>query len=114
MNKLVPFTKFSKRAKKILIANESFVVADAKGTPVGFVFGRNSFISFLEHIDEEFERKVKDLRQAYDNPAGKLIDLIEEKLPINPEFVKDLKIVTKKTKKSDWIPIDEVMENLHA
>lgn len=114
MNKLIPFTKFSKKAEKLPVSGNSFVVTNEKGAPLGFVFGRDSFISFLEHIDAEFEKKVKDQKQAFDNPAGRLIDLIEESLPVNAEFVKDLKKTLSKTKKSDWIPLKEVIRTLHV
>lgn len=116
MNKLVPFTKFSKKGNggKLSFLSNTSVVVDKKGIPLGFVFGRDSFISFLEHIDSEFERKVKDQKKAFDNPAGRLIDLIEERLPVNPNFIRDLKLSLTKTKKSDWIPFEEVIRSLHV
>lgn len=90
------------------------VIVDGKSIPLGFVFGRDSFISFLEHIDSEFESRVKDPKQAFDNPAGRLIDLIEEKLPVSPHFIRDLKQSLIKTKKFDWIPFEEVIRSLHV
>lgn len=116
MNKLIPFTKFSKKGNgsKLRFLSNTSVIVDGKDSPLGFVFGRDSFISFLEHIDSEFEKKVKDPRQAFNNPAGRLIDLIEERLPVNPNFIKDLKLSLTKTKKSDWIPIEEVIRSLHV
>lgn len=84
------------------------------GVPLGFVFGRDSFINFLEYIDSEFEKRVKDQKKAYDNPAGRLIDLIEAKLPLNPKFVKDLKSSVTKTRKSDWISLDEISHSLNV
>ncbi len=90
MNKLVPFKKFTKKSESFNLSDTS-VMVDKKGVPLGFVFGRDSFISFLEYIDSEFEKRVEDPKVAYDNPAGRLIDLIESKLPLNPKFVKDLK-----------------------
>ena len=81
---------------------------------MGFVFGRDSFISFLEHIDSEFEKKVDDPKKAFDNPAGKLIDLIEEKLPLNPKFIKDLRSSIEDAKKNNWIPLEKVAQLLHV
>jgi len=81
---------------------------------MGFVFGRDAFISLLEHFDQEFEKKVGDVKKAYDNPAGKLIDLIEEHLPLNPDFVRNLKSTLAKTKKSDWISLEDVSRSLHV
>lgn len=114
MNKLVPFTKFAKKSDKIPPLSKTSIVMSEKGIPLGFVFGRDSFIALLEHIDEQFEKKVKDPKEAFDNPAGKLIDLIEERLPLNPSFVRDLKAALNETKKPDWIPFSEVVRSLHV
>lgn len=114
MNKLIPFTKFVKKTNKQPFSSNTSVVVDKNGIPLGFVFGRDSFISFLESIDAQFEEKVKDPKKAFDNPAGKLIDMIEEKLTINPDFAKELKKILKNRKKTDWIPIEEVMNVLHV
>lgn len=114
MNKLVPFTKFSKKAGRLSFLSKASVVVDREGTPLGFVFGRDAFITLLEHMDEAFEKSAKNKEKAYQNPAGKLIDLIEEKLPLNPDFVKELKSSFAKTKKSDWIPFEDVVRSLHV
>lgn len=113
MNKLVPLSKFTKLDKKYFPQDTSIVV-NKEGIPVGFVFGRDTFISFLEHIDEQFEDNVKDSKKAFHNPAGKLIDYIEEKLPIKPDFIKDLKMSVKNTKKTDLVSIDEIARVLHV
>ena len=99
MNKLVPFAKFSK--KNTPLSGVS-VVVNQKNVPLGFVFGRDSFISLCTVFDEEFEKRVNNPQKAYNNLAGKLIDLIEEKLPINPKFVKDLKTSISDAKKTRW------------
>lgn len=112
MNKLIPFGKFSKKTNKLSILSSASVVVDEKKVPLGFVFGRDVFISFLEHIDDEFEKRVGDQNKAFDNPAGRLIDLIEEKLSVKPSFVKELKKTVSKNGKSDWIPFGEVMRSL--
>ena len=114
MNKLIPFAKFSKKAKKLHFLSNTSIVINGKGLPLGFVFGRDAFISFLEHIDEEFEKKVDDPKRAFNNPAGRLIDLIEEKLSVNPNFVKELKRSITETKRPKWIPFDEVIRSLHV
>lgn len=108
MNKLIPLSRFSKKADKLISTAQTSVVVDKDGTPVGFVFGRNAFIDFLERIDTEFQNKVKDQKKAYNNPAGLLIDLIEERLPLNPGFVKDLKLSLSRTKSKDWIPLEQI------
>jgi len=114
MNKLITFAKFSKKAKKLDFLSNTSIVINGKGLPLGFVFGRDAFISFLEHLDEEFEKKVNDPKRAFDNPAGRLIDLIEEKLSVNPNFVKELKRSIVETKRPKWIPFDEVVKSLNV
>lgn len=116
MNKLVPFTKFSKKGNggKLPFLSNTSVVVDGKGIPLGFVFGRDSFISLLEYLDSEFERRVEDPKKAFDNPAGRLIDMIEDNLPVNPDFVKDLRSTLKRMRKTDWIPLKDVARSLHV
>lgn len=113
-NKLIPFTEFSKKAARLSSLSNTSAVVDRNGVPLGFVFGRDSFISFLEYLDEQFEKKVKNPKEAFDNPAGKLIDTIEEKLPVNPEFMKTLKSSVVNSKQSGWIPLKEVLRALHV
>ena len=112
MNKLVPFKKFSKKAS--LVPSGASVVMDEKNIPLGFVFGRDAFITFLEALDNEFEKNIPNPKIAYNNPAGKLIDLIEERLPLNPKFVKDLKESISKSKKSRTYSLEEVMRSLNV
>lgn len=114
MNKLIPFGEFSKKANKLSFLSSASVVVDEKKTPLGFVFGRDVFISLLAHIDDEFEKRVNNPNKAFDNPAGRLIDLIEEKLSVNPSFVKELKKSISKKEKSDWIPFEEVIMSLNV
>jgi hypothetical protein len=108
MNKVVPFNTF---AKSSLLSNTS-VVVNADNIPLGFVFGRDAFISLLTTMDETFENKVKNSKQAFNNPAGKLIDLIEEKLPISLDLMAE--IDTKKSKQTTWIPLKKVVQTLHV
>lgn len=112
-NKLIPFKNFSKKAEKLNLSNTS-VVVDEKNTPLGFVFGRESFISLCTVIDTEFEKRISDPRKAFDNPAGKIIDLIEEKLPVNPKFANSLKSSIKNARNTRWIPLEEVSRSLNV
>lgn len=111
MNKLVPFKKFSKKAGNLSGAS---VVVNDKKIPVGFVFGRDSFISLCTIIDDEFERRVDNPKKAYDNPAGKIIDLIEEHLPVNPKFAKGLKTSINEARNTRWIPLAEIAHSLNV
>jgi hypothetical protein len=114
MNKLIPISKFSRLSERFSFLANTLVVVDKKGVPLGFVFGRDAFVSLLETIDTEFEEKVKNKRLAFSNPAGRLIDLIEEKLPVNPNFATDLKTAILSAKKKGWIPFDEIMRTLNV
>ena len=114
MNRLVSLAKLTKTKKTYPLSSQISVIVNGKGTPLGFAFGRDSFIAFLEKIDEEFETKVKDPKQAYNNLAGRLIDLIEEKLPVNPQFIIKMRKSLQETKKNDWIPLDEISRSLNV
>lgn len=112
MNKLIPFKKYSKNAT--IIPSRASVILDKDNIPAGFIFGRNAFISLCTIIDEEFEKRVSDPRKAYDNPAGRIIDAIEEKLPVNPKFAQDLKDSIKNTKEKDLLSLDEIARFLNV
>lgn len=114
MNKLIPFNKFSKKAAKQAYLSNASVVMDNKNTPLGFVFGRDAFISLLEHIDNEFEKNISNPDIAFNNPAGKLIDLIEEKLPVRPKFIKEVKEARVKAQKTGWIDLGEIERSLNV
>lgn len=114
MNKLVSFSKFSNKDLKTknLLSNAS-VVIDGRGIPLGFFFGRDTLISLMTAIDEQFEKKARNARDAYDNFAGRVIDLIEEKLPVNPSFVKDMEISINDARKKGWVTLQEVSKTLN-
>ena len=114
MNKLIPLSKFSKTAGKLLSTSETKVVVDESGVPHGFLFGRNAFIDFLEKIDQEFQDAITNQKKAYSNPAGKLIDLIEERLPLNPKFINDLKISVSKKRGNNLIPFEDIIKSLNV
>ena len=114
MSKLIPFKKFTKKANKFPLLSEMSVVVDEVGVPLGFVFGRDSFISFLESMDERFEEGFENPQKAFDNPAGRLIDLIEERLPLKPSFIRNLKATLRETKKSEWISLEKIKQSLHV
>lgn len=113
MHKLVPFTQFVQEDRDSQALSHFSVVIDTKAVPKGFFFGVDAFISFLEYIDGQFEKKIKDKRKAFDNPAGKLIDLIETQLPLRSELVNDLK-ESLQLKKSELIAFKEIVKSLHV
>ena len=114
MNKLVPFSKIVKITKNLSPFSSASVVVDEKKRPLGFFFGRDTFISLMTVVDQQFEEKVSDPKKAYDNYAGKVIDLIEEKLPIKKEFIKDLKNSIKEANKEGWLPLQKIQKLTHA
>lgn len=113
MNKLIPFKKFSKKAH-LPVSSGTSVMVDEKGIPLEFIFGRDAFISFLEYIDNEFEKNITNPDIAFNNPAGKLIDLIEAKLPVKPKFIKEVKEARAKAKKTGWINFDKIEQSLNV
>lgn len=113
MSKLVPFAKFSKDFANLSFLSNTFAMMDKNDVPVGFVFGRDAFISLLEQIDTAFEENVSDSKIAYTNPAGKLIDLIEEHLPVNKKFVKKLQNSLANKNQEEWIPLERIKNQLY-
>ncbi|MDO8570363.1 MAG: hypothetical protein Q7R97_02160 [Candidatus Daviesbacteria bacterium] len=112
-NKLIPFKKFSNKAERFNLSGTS-VMVNKTGVPLGFVFGRDSFISFLEYIDSEFEKNVTDPGKAFNNPAGKLIDFIEEKLPVKSKFMSDIKEARKEAQRIGWVSLGEIERSLNV
>lgn len=113
-NRLIPLSQFIKPRGRLSSLSNTSVILDKRGIPSGFVFGRDSFISLCTILDNEFEKRVADPKKAYDNPAGRLIDLIEERLPINPDFSKDLKSSIRSAKRSGWISLEEITRMLNV
>jgi hypothetical protein len=114
-NKLVPFAKFSKAEggeRKLL--SKTSVIVNGDGVPVGFVFGRDSFISLLSRIDEQFEQRVTDPKKAFDNFAGKTIDLIERNLPVRKSFVLQMKESIAEAEKFGWISLGDLKRSLNV
>ena len=110
MNKLVSFTKAVKLKGNLSLLSDASIVIDDKKRPLGFFFGRDTFISLMTIVDEQFEDQVSDPKKAYDNYAGKIIDLIEQKLQVKKEFVKDLKVSIKEANKEGWLPMQEIQK----
>ena len=85
VNKLIPFTQLSRVGGGRSLSNAS-VVVDDRGVPVGFFFGRDTFISLMTTIDEQFEKRTGSVKEAYDNFAGEIIDLVEEKITVKTKI----------------------------
>lgn len=113
-NKLVPVSRVFPKKNDLADFSAVSVVVDEHDVPHGFVFGRESFISFLQALDDEFETQSSSEEAAHNNMAGRLIDMIEERLPMKKSFVQDLKRSVKATKNTDWIPFDDVIQSVHG
>jgi len=111
MSKIIPFTKLAPVKGEQALLSKISVMLDQHNQPAGFIFGRNAFISFLEQIDNEFEKKVPDQKKAFANPAGKLIDLIEEHLSVSEKFIASLR---EATHGKSFIPLEEISKFLHV
>lgn len=111
MSKIISFTKLTHLKKDQALLSNISVMLDQHNLPAGFIFGRNAFISFLEQIDNEFEKKVSDQKKAFTNPAGKLIDLIEEQLPVDEKFLQSLK---EATQHKSFVSLEEISKFLNV
>ncbi|OGK56681.1 hypothetical protein A3I50_01750 [Candidatus Roizmanbacteria bacterium RIFCSPLOWO2_02_FULL_37_9] len=58
MTNIIPLSKLAKGIDKNIFSKDSSVVINKNGTPLGFMFGRDSFIVFLQYIDDQFEIKI--------------------------------------------------------
>ena len=62
----------------------------------------------------EFEKNVTDPGKAFNNPAGKLIDFIEEKLSVKSDFIRDVKEARKEARKTGWISLEEIEQSINV
>lgn len=110
--KLVPFSKIAPKAVFKLNKNsKAAVVVDKNGLPKLFVFDTYAFWDVLCQIDEALVDRLSDdeYNDKSVNPAGWLIDKIESKLPLRPEFVESLKKSIREAGEKGYIPFEEVL-----
>ena len=104
-NKFKPLSvfKLGKRSK-------AAVVLDNARRPQFFLFNTAAFLDMLSEIDEALVDKLssEEYNSKSVNPAGWIIDEIESKLPLNPEFVASLKEAIKEANKKGWIPLSRL------
>jgi hypothetical protein len=108
MSHLIKYTDFLKDTSTIM-QGKAYVMTDRKSHPVGFAFGREAFIQMLEKMDEYYQDAIPDQEKAYANPAGKLIDQIEDHIPLKENYVEELRDAVKSKDPKSWIPFDEMM-----
>lgn len=95
-NKFVP--KFLFKLKK---GSQAGVILDKNNSPRFFVFDVFAFLDVLSKIDESLIDKLSD-EEYVDrsiNPAWWLIGEIEERLPLSPKYVTELKKEVTEAKK---------------
>jgi len=114
--KLVPWSKIASKAVFNLEKNSrAGVVIDKTGAPQMFVLNTNAFLDVLSEIDEALVDKLstKDYHSKKYNPSGWLIDEIESKLPVNPNYANSLKQAIDEAEKKGWIPFENIKANFN-
>lgn len=109
--KLVPWNRIApKRVFPVKKGSRAGVIVDNKGVPLLFLFDTAAFLDILSEIDEKLVDKLstQDYHSKDSNPAGWLIDTIESKLPLKPEYIQSLKQAISEAKKKGWIPFEEI------
>lgn len=108
-NKLVPTSvfKFNKDSK-------AAIIVDKNGAPEVFVFNTFALLDILSKIDEALVDRLstEEYHNKSVNPAGWLIDKIESKLPLNPNFILSLKRSIAEAKKKGFIPLEQIEREL--
>lgn len=108
-NKIAPASVF-----KLTKGSKAAVIVDKKNTPQLFIFDTFALLDVLSKIDEALVDRLttEEYHNKSINPAGWLIDKIESKLPLNPDFVLSLKNSLAEAKKKGWIPFKEIEQEL--
>ncbi len=90
------------------------VIIDKQGTPQAFIFDTFAFLDVLSEIDDKLADKLshKEYHSKTSNPAGWLIDEIEAKLPVNPNFIQSLKNAIKEADEKGWVPFSKIQADL--
>ena len=108
-NKIVPSSVF-----KLNKGSKAAVIVDKKGTPQVFIFDTFALLDVLSKIDEVLVDKLstEEYHNKSVNPAGWLIDKIESKLPLNPDFILSLKESISEAMKKGFIPFERIEKEL--
>lgn len=109
LNKMVPSSVF-----KLGKGSKAAVVIDKNGAPQVFIFDTFALLDMLSKIDESLVDRLstQEYHNKSVNPAGWLIDKIESKLPLNPNFILSLKKAIAEAKKKGWIPFEKIQQEL--
>ena len=90
------------------------IVVDREGRPQLFIFDTAALLDVLSRIDEALVDRLppREYHSKEVNPAGWLIDELEEKLPLNPEYIKSLKDAIDEANKKGWVPFEKIEREL--
>jgi len=90
------------------------VVVDRKGKPQLFIFDTSALLDVLSRIDEALVDRLRsdEYHSKQVNPAGWLIDEIEAKLPLKPEYIQSLKDAIDEANKKGWVPFEKIEREL--
>ena len=113
--KLVPWNKVAPLSVfKLHKGSRAGIILDKEGCPQLFIFDTSSLLDVLSKIDEALVDKLstREYHSKSVNPAGWLIDEIESRLPLKPEFVQSLKDAVDEAKKKGWVPFSKIQKEL--
>ena len=112
--KLVTWGKSLLSSLKLHKSSRAGIIVDKKGAPQLFVFDTPAFLDILSTIDEALVDRLsdKEYHSKTANPAGYLIDKIEARLPLDPQYVLSLKSAVDEANKKGWVPFSKILKNL--
>ena len=108
-NRIAPASLF-----KLNKGSKAAVIVDKSGAPQLFIFDTFALLDVLSKIDEALVDRLstEEYHSESVNPAGCLIDKIETKLPLNPDFILSLKNSIAEARKKGWIPFEKIEQEL--
>lgn len=97
------------------ICPDAGAIVDKNGTPRFFIFDSFALLDVLSAIDEKLVDRLST--EAYHsktiNPAGWLIDHIEERLPLTSAYVQTLRDAIAEAEEKGWIPFEIIEKDLN-
>ena len=90
------------------------IIVDREGKPQLFIFDTFALLDVLSRIDEALVDRLlpREYHSKTINPAGWLIDELEEKLPLDPKYIKSLKDAIDEANKKGWVPFEKIEQEL--
>ena len=113
--KFLPWSKvIPKDAFPLEHGSRAGVIVDQKGSPQLFVFDTFALLDILSEIDDRLVDSIssEEYHSKKANPAGWLIDELESKMPLSPNFVNTLYKALAEARKKGWIPFSKIKREL--